>query len=105
MKGKKVSEMQEIWKYKLEPGTNTVTMPNGAKILCVQTQSNAPVMWALVDPNEDGKDRVFEVVDTGWPFPDNQERKYIGTFQLDRGFLVFHVFEIIELPDGKCENR
>ena len=85
--------MTRIFKYPLlvidEP---EVIMPEGAKILCVQTQYDQPVLWALVDDAKPLKSKVFRIVGTGRAI-DFETEGYVGTFQVLEGGLVFHVFE------------
>jgi hypothetical protein len=90
--------MKEIWKYKLDPRVSTIPMPEGAEILSVQVQRETPCVWAEVDPTHPLYVRTFEIYGTGHPINDmsGHERKFIGTFQLNQGDLVFHVFETIK---------
>ena len=87
--------MKVIYKYDLKPKTNQLTMPRGALILCVQTQQGVPRLWALVDADAPDETRVIEVYSTGEPVIEDMgvSRNYVGTFQLEGGSLVFHVFE------------
>lgn len=84
-----------IWKQELTvTDLQTILFPDGAKILTVQTQFNRPCIWFLCDPNNNKVPRTFVIYGTGNPV--NKEAAnytYIGTFQLDDGRLVFHVFE------------
>lgn len=82
-----------IWKFPF-PVTDSVriSMPNNAEILTVQTQSNQPCIWALVNAEYKKEDIYFQVIGTGHPI-ESDPGKYIGTFQLDNG-LVFHLFEL-----------
>jgi len=41
--------------------------------------------------------RAFEIFGTGHNVPENGNRKYIGTYQLMGGGLVFHCFELLGL--------
>ena len=84
-------EVNAILKYSLAPRI-TLEMPQGAKILAVQTQRNEPQMWALVDTGQFKVSRTFRVYPTGVEF-DVAGLAYIGTFQVQDGTLVFHVFE------------
>ena len=87
---------QRIWKYKLE-GTDgqNISMPKGADILTVQVQDGLPFLWALVDPKAETEIRFIEIFGTGNPILSDMgtSRKYISTFQMREGRLVFHVFE------------
>lgn len=83
--------MKTIWKFTLEPNC-TLEMPIGAEILTVQEQNGHAQMWALVDPYAENEEREFAVYGTGHKIPDSPGA-YVGTFQLNEGTLVFHVFE------------
>jgi len=85
-----------IWKFELNPDdTQSIEMPEFAQILCIQTQNLKPCLWALVEPENRKVKRTFEIFGTGYNIPSNRERQYIGTFQTDNGFYVFHCFELI----------
>lgn len=70
----------------------TIQMPCDAEVLCVQVQHGVPRIWARVSPNAPMQPRHFRVAGTGHDLGSNVGR-YIGTFQLEWGQLVFHVFE------------
>lgn len=84
-----------IWKYELKTtDVQQVYMPIGAEILTVQTQLERPCLWALVDPQAEKETRGIMIYGTGHPVPtEPYPHKYIGTYQLSDGSLVFHVFE------------
>jgi hypothetical protein len=85
--------MKTIYKYLIEPGTDAFEMPKGAQVLTVQTQDNRPHIWALIDVDESRVEmRKFVPYGTGHLMPD-EPGQYIGTFQLNGGALVFHLFE------------
>jgi len=88
---------KQIWKFSLGEGSNTISMPKGAEILTVQTQQLIPVIWALVDPSAEKEERHFEVFATGENIHCDMgvERKYINTFQIADGVLIYHLFERI----------
>jgi hypothetical protein len=86
-----------IYKYPLkEAGTGriqTVELPVGAKILCVQAQGDVPTVWAEVLTVETKTEtRLFQMQGTGWSFSDYGHHEYIGTVQID-GY-VWHFYEI-----------
>lgn len=90
-----------IWKYPLSVVNNQIlSMPTGAKILCVQTQRETPVLYAEVDPQKPTTSRYIEIYGTGHrlKYYDTSPPVYIGTFQLRSGDLVFHVYERLDLP-------
>lgn len=85
--------MKSIYKYPIEVvDEQEVSMPIGAKILCVQLQYGKPCLWVEVNLDEavHEKRKVF-VHGTGNRYEEHQ--RYIGTFQLSNGNFVFHVFE------------
>ena len=85
-----------IWKFELGvTDKQIVTLPIGAEILSVQTQNETPCLWALVNPKSETEERVFEMFGTGHPVYCDMgiDRKFIGTFQMRNGRLVFHLFE------------
>jgi hypothetical protein len=94
--------MKTIWKFSTLPGGDfkekfTLQMPKGAEILTIQTdqKNNHPTIWAIVDPEAEVEDRHFELYGTGHTIDDNMwiKRKYIGTYQYQKGEFVGHVFE------------
>lgn len=85
--------MKTIFKYEIQVvGYQDVLLPQGAKILCVQTQHNKVYIWALVDEAATPVPRKIQGCVTGHTLP-NGVGNYIGTVQLDGGEFVFHVFE------------
>lgn len=94
-----------IWKFPLEiVDEQTIEMPAGSKILCVDTQGRdqiaegggmagaAAFMWAVVDPKAKKNPLKVFIHGTGNPFEDLHRKEYIGTFQQHGGALVWHVF-------------
>ena len=87
--------MQAIWKFPMVIGDNHITMPAHSQVLCVQAQYDRPVLWALVFDTDDTAPktiRTFHTYGTGHK-RESIEGRYIGTYQLEGGALVFHVFE------------
>ena len=84
--------MNVIWKWTLTPGSTDLHMPADSKVLAVQMQGGQPQLWALVDDHNPKVWRTFDVYGTGHAVPGNHGA-YVGTFQMDSGALVWHVFE------------
>lgn len=86
--------MKTIWKFTLRVAdSQALLMPLGARVLSVQTQFDRPQLWVLLDDTETThENRTFAICGTGHPAPADTSR-FIGTFQLKEGALVFHVFE------------
>lgn len=89
--------MKTIYKYAIETAQNqSIHVPYGTEILCVQVQYGKPVIYAIVDTEETTIiNKSFVIAGTGHELPDLSNKKYIGTYQLFNGELVFHVFEVI----------
>ena len=89
--------MKVIWKYEIQADEAlNIQMPVGAEILAVQTQAGTPCIWVLVDPEEkETETRNFCTIGTGHHIleVEGKTRVYRGTFQLQGGALVFHLFE------------
>jgi hypothetical protein len=86
--------MLAIYKYPLEVTyKQTLHLPKLAKILTVNVQHEQPVLWALVNPANETEERYFETFGTGEGIPTESPRKYIATYFMVEGSLVFHVFE------------
>ncbi len=66
-------------------------MPSGAKILSVQLQNGAPVLWALVDTNTVPCVRLFSIRGIGYPMDGAERGAFVGTFQL--GASALHLFD------------
>lgn len=88
--------MKTIWKYKIDvTDRQMIEMPCGAELLSVGVQDGHPVLWALVNPTHYQPYRVLRIYGTGHPV-DDEPKRFVGTFMLHDGALVFHVFEEIE---------
>lgn len=82
-----------IWKYDV-PARDTfqLLLPEGAKVLSVGVQGGQPRLWVLVDRDAAPEARWFVVCATGERVIQDLGQ-FIGTFQLENGALIFHVFE------------
>lgn len=88
-----------VWKFTLPvEDTFKLAMPVGATVLTVGTQpgdgEDVPVMWATVDPGATTETRTFHTRGTGHLFT-GTEGAYVGTYLLDEGKFVGHVFEAV----------
>jgi hypothetical protein len=81
-----------IWKFELPVAdVAMVVMPADARVLTVAAVGTRAYVWALVDPDASMESREFAVRGTGHPVGDVGD--YVGTFLVDGGQFVFHVFE------------
>ena len=86
--------MKTVWKFRIPLGNVvSIQMPRGAEILHVAEQHDYPCMWVLVDPVEPMQNREFRFAGTGHPIEDHHAGQFIGTFFMQMGGLVFHIFE------------
>lgn len=87
-----------IYKYDLEVTDEQVLeLPANAEILTVQMQHDAPKLWAIVDvPQRSAtvQNRRIAIYGTGHAMNQSASHRYIATFQMRDGSLVFHVFEL-----------
>ena len=92
--------MKTIYKFAIDSTDfQRIKMPSGSSILCVDVVAEMVFIWAEVDTEAASSERVIHTVATGGPMPLVSERgpiRYIGTYQLHGGPLVFHVFEELE---------
>jgi hypothetical protein len=84
--------MQTIYKYPLLIlDEQELEMPMGAGLMTVQMQRGQPCLWVLVDTRNTMEKRKVLIRGTGHPATD--VGRYIATFQMKGGELVFHAFE------------
>ncbi|TNF09438.1 MAG: hypothetical protein EP323_00270 [Gammaproteobacteria bacterium] len=85
--------MDSIWKFELEViDEQLIKMPAGSLTLDVQVQNGKPCLWARVNPKIEKVKRRIITHGTGHQVPETTG-DYIGSYQLQGGALVFHVFE------------
>lgn len=83
-----------IWKWTLDiTDRQTISVPEGCKLLTVQMQGEHPQLWAMCDPEAEMADLRIAICGTGNPLPD-ENAEYVATFQSHGGALVWHVFEL-----------
>ena len=86
--------MRKIYKYELPVDGGIITIKQCIiKILSIQEQNGTPMMWAIVDPdNEKIEPLEIVAIGTGWELPTGLE-DYLGTAQDEYGF-VWHYFSL-----------
>lgn len=87
--------MKTIFKQKIKTtDSQTIELPKGAEILSLQTQFDDACIWFLCNPKEEEKEvKVLDIFGTGHPITDGYNGRFLGTYQLQNGHLVFHCFE------------
>ena len=83
--------MKKIFKYELHPLKKTICTHALVKFISVQVQRGIPCIWAEVNDSNETVEVEFQTIPTGGKVPD-MSFNYLGTFQLDGGNLVFHVY-------------
>jgi len=88
--------MQTIHKQQLRvDDAQTLFIPKGSTILCVQTQHDVPCVWYRIEDTEEMQVTEYAIFTFGTGHPMEILRPdafYISTYQLHDGDLVFHVF-------------
>ena len=86
-----------IFKYKVQINDYfTINLPKDSKVLTVQVQMDETYMWVLFNPEFPSIKRNFRLVGTGHPIiEDLSSLRYVNTFQVRGGVLVFHLFELV----------
>ena len=86
--------MRKIYKYELPVDGGIITIKQCIiKILSIQEQNGKPMMWAIVDPdNEVIEPLEITAIGTGWVLPTGLD-EYLGTAQDGYGF-VWHYFSL-----------
>jgi hypothetical protein len=86
-----------IHKFPLEIGRTEIPLPFSSEVLGVMVQRDIPVLYVR-KPVPDGKHRtvtrVFDIITTGQAFESDEYDRYFGTFLLDDGRFVGHVYEL-----------
>lgn len=104
---------QAVWKFPLKPKLNKITMPVGAQVIHVSSNTGEPCLWAVVNSDPDGpkEERMFLIVGTGWRMLDGtlDKGEYLGTFFVKSDpiaslgllppVLVYHVFDMGGVPE------
>lgn len=92
-----------IFKYVLETvGSQIIDVPLGAKFLSVNSQHDKLCLWAIVDPDQEKRERWgVEICGTGLSADHVVDGTYqfIGTYVVNHGLLVWHVW--IMFPFGE----
>jgi hypothetical protein len=87
--------MQTIYKYPLVvEDVQELVLPFRSTILCVKVQDNLPVLYAIVNTQETEESTCYiYTIGTGNKmYSVENYKKYIGTYELDGGAFVGHVF-------------
>lgn len=87
--------LTRVFKYELPVGDEvSIDMPRGAEILHVDVQNHRPYLWARVDASAPPEARHFRFAGTGHTL-DDRVGKHVGSFLMEGGHLVFHIFELL----------
>ena len=93
--------MKTIYKYPVSAADEfSLELPIGARVLSVQEQRGEVQLWALIDTEAPKVVYRFALRGTGHPADGLESARFIGTFQLRDGLLVFHLFERSEITSA-----
>lgn len=85
--------MLAVWKYNLKiQDSQEVEMPVSSRPLSVQVQQERIQLWVLVQSGMPMTKRIVNIYGTGEGINQNIGQYFIGTVQLQKGRLIFHVF-------------
>ena len=86
--------MRKIYKYELPVNGGIIAIKQCIiKILSIQEQNGIPMMWAIVDPDNEAIEPLeITAIGTGWELPSGAD-EYLGTAQDEFGF-VWHYFSL-----------
>lgn len=90
--------MRKIFKYAIPVKDEfTLQLPERSVVLCVQVQGavgGLPHIWVECDPTRPLQPRGFRLFGTGHPISESVgEIRYVGTFQMDDGEFIGHLYE------------
>lgn len=86
-----------IYKYKLEvAGNQRLTLPSDHRILDLQIQYNTLCLWVEVDLDSDPTTLSILTFGTGHALPP-RGIDYIGSYQLQGGAFVGHVYKEVKV--------
>lgn len=91
--------MKTIWKFPIDlaavlkaDAPIAIEMPVGTRIIHVAAQYNTVMVWGEVVPENPLEERLFYVVGTGWPVPD--QTRYVGSALIEKDMIyVWHIYE------------
>ena len=96
--------MEKIFKYEIKPDELRCEMPQGAKIIHVDSQREHICLWAEVDIDQQDyltEIRQFAVFPTGGYIPEYPDIavKHLKTVKMSDGIFMYHVYEIVKTPE------
>ena len=87
-----------IWKFPLKvPDVQDIEIPHGSILLSVQPQNGDPCLWVLVYDTKAEKEVIrLRTIGTGHNITadDFDPKDFLGTYQIDNGSFVGHVFQV-----------
>lgn len=110
--------MFTIWKFQAELGLFKLKLPRDFKLLEVREQHGKPQLWVMLCPDRRRVDVEFLCVPTGVEIQlgeqddpvgattehrFSRQLKHVGTFHLQGGTFVFHLFRTW-MPGDECDG-
>jgi hypothetical protein len=92
MSDSKVDVDRRVWKFPLAyTPMSVLKVPRGGVPVHVAEQDGRPCVWIDVDTAAPQETRIFHIRGTGHPVP--SDAHYVGSWFVDSGQLVFHLYE------------
>ena len=86
-----------VYKYKLRQiDFQEIVLREGYQILSVKIQYGEPVLYVLINPDNNRVKTSIMIIGTGIEFEKTGNERYLGTCLLHDDSLVLHFFEIKE---------
>ena len=82
-----------VWKYHAAGQAFSLNLSKSAEFLFTCEQDNIGYMWFAVDPGAPTEQRYFKCITSSGVVP--MFGKYRGSFMVDRGAYMFHIFEVM----------
>lgn len=90
--------MLTIWKYEIPIDDYfSLEIPSGYRVLNFSLQGGVPVIWVLVNTDNEKYSVSFSVVGTGNPLNERfsaSYQEYVGTVLMLNDSLVWHLFRL-----------
>jgi hypothetical protein len=88
-------ECDTFWKFPIPIEDDfVIEIPRGSIPLSVDLTADGPMVWAAVSSRTKQKERHrFHLRGTGHPLPNLMAYRFVGTFQIPRLGLVYHLFD------------
>lgn len=86
--------MKTIWKFVLDKHEEILKLPKDYKILSIIEQDNCPILYCIVNPDNEKIDVKFSIFGTGWDLPEHIDNlEFLGSVSVYSGVYIWHIFK------------